>query len=69
MWLIEKERHDSPKKIDLAMAGCLSWEPQELPAPVGYVCALTDPDGNVVEFSFDQGVFEKVREVWGKQAE
>ena len=46
-------------------AGCLSWEPQELPAPVGYVCALLDPDGNVVEFSFDQGVFEKVREVWG----
>lgn len=50
-------------------AGCLSWEPQELPTPVGYVCALTDPDGNVVEFSFDQGVFEKVRELWGKQAE
>ena len=46
-------------------AGCLMWEPQDLPAPVSYVCALTDPDGNVVEFSFDQGVFEKVREVWG----
>ena len=26
MWLIEKERPDSPKKIDVAMAGCLSWE-------------------------------------------
>lgn len=26
VWLIQKERHDSPKKIDLAMAGCLSWE-------------------------------------------
>ncbi len=26
LWVIEKERHDSPKKIDLAMAGCLSWE-------------------------------------------
>jgi phage terminase large subunit-like protein len=26
LWLIRKERPDSPKKIDLAMAGCLSWE-------------------------------------------
>ena len=27
-----------------------------------------DPDGNLVEFSYDQGVYEKVREVWGKNA-
>lgn len=26
LWSIEKERHDSPHKIDAAMAGCLSWE-------------------------------------------
>lgn len=26
LWLIGKERPDSPKKIDAAMAGCLSWE-------------------------------------------
>lgn len=26
MWLIKKERPDSPKKIDLAMAAVLSWE-------------------------------------------
>jgi len=45
--------------------GCLVWEPQQLPAPIGYVCALRDPDGNVAEFSFDQGVFAKVHEVWG----
>lgn len=25
MWIIEKERTDSPLKIDAAMAGCLSW--------------------------------------------
>lgn len=25
-WLIQKERPDSPNKIDAAMAGCLSWE-------------------------------------------
>lgn len=26
LWLIQKERPDSPMKIDAAMAGCLSWE-------------------------------------------
>lgn len=26
LWLISKDRADSPRKIDLAMAGCLSWE-------------------------------------------
>src|SRR5262245_61485755 len=51
----------SKEEVDLAAAagraaGCLAWEPQWLPPPVGYVCALSDPDGNVVEFSFDQGV-------------
>jgi catechol 2,3-dioxygenase-like lactoylglutathione lyase family enzyme len=48
--------------------GCLKWEPQQLPPPIGYVCALTDPDGNMVEFSYDQGVYAKVREVWGPGA-
>lgn len=35
-------------------AGCLYWEPQQLPPPVGYLCALEDPNGYVVEFSFGQ---------------
>lgn len=35
-------------------AGCLFWEPQELPYPVGYLCALEDPDGYVIEFSYGQ---------------
>lgn len=30
MWLIRKERPDSPHKIDLAMAACLSWEARTL---------------------------------------
>ena len=37
-------------------AGCLAWEPVELPQPVGYICAIADPDGNLVEFSFGQDV-------------
>jgi lactoylglutathione lyase len=47
------------------VAGCLRWPPQRLPDPVGYVCALTDPDGNMIEFSFDQGVYERAKQVWG----
>ena len=35
-------------------AGCLHWEPQEHSYPVGYLCALRDPDGYVIEFSYGQ---------------
>lgn len=45
--------------------GCLAMEAKMMPDPIGYICMLEDPDGNLVEFSFDQGVYEKVREVWG----
>jgi lactoylglutathione lyase len=47
-------------------AGCLIWEPRDLPAPVGYVCALSDPDGNVIEISHDQGVYAAVRRRFGQ---
>jgi lactoylglutathione lyase len=45
--------------------GCLHWEPRDMPDPVGYICALKDPDGNVVEISHGQKVFQTVRERWG----
>lgn len=45
--------------------GCLHWEPRDMPGPVGYICALSDPDGNVVEISHGQKVFETVRRRWG----
>lgn len=44
--------------------GCLHWEPRDMPPPVGYICALKDPDGNVIEISHNQQVFEKVRALW-----
>ena len=47
-------------------AACLSWEPRDMPPPVGYICAINDPDGNVIEISHDQGVYAKVQEVWGE---
>ena len=45
--------------------GCLAWAPQDMPPPIGYICALKDPDGNMIEFSYDQGVYAKAQEVWG----
>jgi catechol 2,3-dioxygenase-like lactoylglutathione lyase family enzyme len=50
-------------------AGCLVWPPQLMPDPIGYICALTAPDGNMIEFSYDQGVYEKAQEVWGASAD
>ncbi len=46
-------------------AGCLGYPPTDMPPPIGYICMLRDPDGNMVEFSHDQGVYTKAREVWG----
>lgn len=50
---------ETPEDVDAVAAkareaGCLYWEPRELPPPVGYLCALEDPDGYIVEFSFGQ---------------
>jgi lactoylglutathione lyase len=48
-------------------AGCLGLGPLQMPKHIGYVCFIKDPDGNTVECSFDQGVYEKAREVWGTE--
>ncbi|MEP6968780.1 MAG: VOC family protein [Pseudomonadota bacterium] len=45
--------------------GCLAFGPTQMPKQIGYICFVKDPDGNTVEFSYDQGVYEKAREVWG----
>ena len=34
--------------------GCLHWEPQEFPPPTGYLCAVKDPTGYIIEFSYGQ---------------
>lgn len=36
LWILRKERPDSPKKIDLAMAGCLSWTARNDALAEGY---------------------------------
>jgi lactoylglutathione lyase len=62
------ERSDIDAAAEKAeAAGCLAMPPVQMPPPIGYVCMLRDPDGNMVEFSYDQGVYAKAREVWGAQ--
>jgi catechol 2,3-dioxygenase-like lactoylglutathione lyase family enzyme len=46
--------------------GCLAMKPQRIPPPVGYVCMISDPDGNRIEISHNQQVFQKVQERWGR---
>lgn len=64
---IEVPTHDQIDQIaDRARGvGCLAMEPREMGPPVGYICMLSDPDGNRIEYSFDQGVYATAREVWG----
>jgi catechol 2,3-dioxygenase-like lactoylglutathione lyase family enzyme len=63
-----------PNKEDVdAMAdkaremGVLQWEPREMPEHIGYICACRDPDGNVIEFSWNQKVYSKIQELWGSE--
>lgn len=44
---------------------CLALGPEQMPAPVGYICFIKDPDGNTIEFSFDQGVYQTAKDIWG----
>jgi catechol 2,3-dioxygenase-like lactoylglutathione lyase family enzyme len=34
--------------------GCLHWEPREYAPPTGYLCAVKDPSGHIIEFSYGQ---------------
>jgi catechol 2,3-dioxygenase-like lactoylglutathione lyase family enzyme len=45
--------------------GILTYPATEMPSPIGYICFAEDPDGNTVEFSYDQGTYAIWRTVWG----
>ncbi|MDP7549573.1 MAG: VOC family protein [Acidimicrobiales bacterium] len=45
--------------------GSLAMPPTQMPPPIGYICMARDPDGNTIEFSYDQGVYATAQEVWG----
>lgn len=44
-------------------AGCLAMPPTDMPPPIGYICMLSDPDGNMIELSYDQGVYAHAQRV------
>jgi catechol 2,3-dioxygenase-like lactoylglutathione lyase family enzyme len=46
-------------------SGCLAMPPTMMPPPIGYITMLSDPTGNMVEFSWDQGVYATLRDRWG----
>ena len=65
-----------PLRSDVDMAadrarerGCLQSEPEDLPDPIGYVCMVNDPDGNVIEFSHNQRVYDTFREQFGRDGD
>ena len=45
--------------------GSLAMPPTQMPPPIGYIRMAKDPDGNTIEFSYDQGIYATVQEVWG----
>ncbi len=47
-------------------AGCLTMAATMMPPPIGYICMIRDPDGNMIEFSWDQGVYATLRERFGE---
>ncbi len=48
--------------VKAELAGTLHWPVSDLGPPVGYICAIADPDGNIVEFSHNQRVYSAVRD-------
>ena len=62
-----KEDVDRAAELGAKM-GRLRQGPQQRDAHVGYICSLFDPDGNVIEFSWDQKVYTNVRALWGDKA-
>jgi catechol 2,3-dioxygenase-like lactoylglutathione lyase family enzyme len=46
--------------------GALTLSPTHMPAPLGYLCFVEDPDGNTIEFSYNQETYEVFRQEWGR---
>jgi catechol 2,3-dioxygenase-like lactoylglutathione lyase family enzyme len=45
--------------------GILAYPVTQMASPIGLICFVEDPDGNTVEFSFDQGTYAIWEEEWG----
>jgi lactoylglutathione lyase len=49
--------------------GRLFWEPQEFPPPTGYLCAVKDPSGYIIEFSYGQPLGTRASEPGVRKAD
>jgi len=63
----------SREAVDRAAArakaeGALTLSPTDMPPPIGYICFVEDPDGNTIQFSYDQGTYAVINEKWGEEA-
>ena len=67
MELPAKEDVDA-KAAKAADHGCLVMPPTVMPPPIGYITMLKDPDGNMVECSWNQGVYATLQERWSQQS-
>lgn len=61
---------DSKAAVDTVAAraeadGILTYPATQMPSPIGYICFTEDPDGNTIEFSYDQGTYAIWNEEWG----
>ena len=61
-----------PSRQDLEAAaerleanGSMTMPLTEMPAPIGLIFIAQDPDGNTIEFSYDQGVYAAAQQAWG----
>jgi len=45
--------------------GSLAYPVTQMQPPIGLICFVEDPDGNTIEFSYDQGTYAIWREQWG----
>ena len=48
-----------------ATEGSLTYPVTQMEPPIGYICFVEDPDGNTVEFSYDQGTYAIWESAWG----
>ncbi|MEO5724346.1 MAG: VOC family protein [Ilumatobacteraceae bacterium] len=67
---IELTSHDAVDEVAAKARemGVLRWDPKEMAAHIGYICAVDDPDGNTIEFSFNQKVHETIQSLWPPRA-
>jgi len=45
--------------------GIVTYPVTQMPDPLGYICFVEDPDGNTVEFSYEQGTYSTWDDEWG----